>query len=407
MTAAARREVVVAEEQWAVGGGVTDPVPRTKNQERMTIVFLLLVVASLAYANGANDVSKGVGTLVGSRLTTYRRGLAWGTLWTVAGAIVAVVVSVGLVRTFSTGLLVTPPAEGDLFSLAVAAGAFSWVILASRIGLPVSTTHTMTGAIVGTALASVGVAGVRWPLLVISVALPLAVSPLVAGLVAYFLHSVSAEPLSRASQYCICVETRPTSLVPASASVTMLSGDPSSVAVVDAPTVVVDDTASCERTTVSTRVGLTDAAHWGTSAALSFARGLNDNPKIVALGLGAAAAVGLDSLWIFVAGAAAMGLGSYWYGRRVTNTLAERVTKIDPLEGLSASTVAASLVLLASFVALPVSTTHVSTGAIVGAGLRSGAQAIRWRTVSNLIAAWIITVPAAGLLAAAVWIVIT
>ena len=245
----------------------------------MTIVFLLLVVASLAYANGANDVSKGVGTLVGSRLTTYRRGLAWGTLWTVAGAIVAVVVSVGLVRTFSTGLLVTPPAEGDLFSLAVAAGAFSWVILASRIGLPVSTTHTMTGAIVGTALASVGVAGVRWPLLVISVALPLAVSPLVAGLVAYFLHSVSAEPLSRASQYCICVETRPTSLVPASASVTMLSGDPSSVAVVDAPTVVVDDTASCERTTVSTRVGLTDAAHWGTSAALSFARGLNDNPN--------------------------------------------------------------------------------------------------------------------------------
>ena len=138
----------------------------------------------------------------------------------------------------------------------------------------------MTGAIVGTALASVGVAGVRWPVLVASVALPLAVSPLVAGLglVAYFLHNVSAEPLSRASQYCICVEDRSTSFVPASASVTMLSSGPSSVAAVDASTIV-DDTANCERTTISTRVGLTDAAHWGTSAALSFARGLNDNPN--------------------------------------------------------------------------------------------------------------------------------
>ena len=373
----------------------------------MTIVFLFLFVMSLAYANGANDVSKGVGTLVGSGLTTYRRGLTWGTLWTVAGALVAIVVSVRLVRTFSTGLLITPPADADVFPLAVAAGAFGWVIFASRVGLPVSTTHAMTGAIVGTALASAGVTGVRWPLLVTSVALPLGLSPLVAGLVAYLLHLVSAGPLSRASRYCLCVKTRPTSLVPASASVTMLSASQSSVAVVSTPTVVVGEVVNCEGATVSTRVGLTDAAHWGTSAALSFARGLNDNPKIVALGLGAAATLGLDSLWIFVAGAGAMGLGSYLYGRRVTNTLAERVTEIDPLEGLSASAVASSLVLLASFIALPVSTTHVSTGAIVGSGLRSGPRTIRWRTVSSLMAAWIITLPVAGLLAAGAWILMT
>ncbi len=364
--------------------------------------LVLLFVLSLAYANGANDVSKGVATLVGSGVTTYRRGLAWGTLWTVAGALLALVVSVGLVRMFTTGLLVAPP-DAELFPLAVAAGAFGWVILASRTGLPVSTTHAMIGAIVGTALAAVGVTGVRWSLLVTSVALPLALSPLVAGLLAYLLHLTSAGRLSRASRYCVCVRSRPAGLIPASASVTMLAGAPSGVAVVDVPAVIVDETTNCDEATVSTRVRVTDAAHWGTGAALSFARGLNDTPKIAALGIGAAAAVGVASLWVFVAAAAAMGLGSYLFGRRVTSTLAERVTEIDPLEGLSASTVAASLVLLASFVALPVSTTHVSTGAIIGAGLRSGGQAIRWRTVAHLTVAWIVTLPVAGLLAAGVW----
>ena len=95
-----------------------------------------------------------------------------------------------------------------------------------------------------------------------------------------------------------------------------------------------------------------------------------------------------------------VGLGSYLYGRRVTTTLAEKVTDIDPLEGLTASTVACSLVLLASFMALPVSTTHVSTGAIVGASLRAGTQSVRWRTVASIVTAWVITLPVAGVLAA-------
>ena len=106
-----------------------------------------------------------------------------------------------------------------------------------------------------------------------------------------------------------------------------------------------------------------------------------------------------------MAGAAAMGMGSYLYGRRVTTTLAEKVTDIDPLEGLSASAVASALVLLASFVALPVSTTHVATGAIVGAGLGGGSGAIRWSTVFELVLAWLVTLPVAGLLAWLAWIV--
>ncbi len=123
----------------------------------------------------------------------------------------------------------------------------------------------------------------------------------------------------------------------------------------------------------------------------------------MALGISAAAATGLSLAGLFLASGAAMSLGSYMYGRRVTNTLAEKVTEIDRLEGLSASAIASVLVVLASFAALPVSTTHVSTGAIVGAGLRDGVTAIRWRMMATLVFAWLVTLPVAALFAVAAW----
>jgi PiT family inorganic phosphate transporter len=87
----------------------------------------------------------------------------------------------------------------------------------------------------------------------------------------------------------------------------------------------------------------------------------------------------------------------------VTRTLAERVTDIDPLEGLAASGVSAGLVLAASVVALPVSTTHVASGAIVGAGLAAGSRAVHWRTVGNIVLAWFVTLPVSAAAAAIVW----
>ena len=109
---------------------------------------------------------------------------------------------------------------------------------------------------------------------------------------------------------------------------------------------------------------------------MSFARGLNDTQKIAALAVLAGASIGISAPSLFIVGAMVMGAGSLIAGGRVTRTLAERVTDIDPLEGLAASAVAAALVLAASIVALPVSTTHVASGAIVGAGLRAGSGAV-------------------------------
>ncbi len=364
----------------------------------MLALFTIICAAGVAWANGANDVAKGVATLVGSRLASYRQGLMWGTIWTAAGAVAALALTTSIFRTFSTGLIDGTLARAPLFPLAVAVGAFAWVLTASRTGLPVSTTHSLIGAIVGAALAADGLHGVRWPLVVGAVAAPLALSPIVAAGLSYLVHTLANRRLPAAARYCVCVTERPLIGVP-------MEGLASAVAVqpVVWPLVVDDEQRACATEETISAVRVTDGLHWVTTATLSFARGLNDTPKIAALAIAAAAALGVAAPPLYLIGAVVMGAGSYLGGRRVTETLAERVTEIDPLEGLAASGVAAALVLVASFVALPVSTTHVASGAIVGAGLRSGRGAVRWSTVSSIIAAWAITLPASAVVSAAAW----
>ena len=123
----------------------------------MIISLTLVAMALLAFANGANDVSKGIATLAGSGRATYRQALAWGTLWTALGAAASIVIAFGLVKAFASAL-VTPDVRAlPTFALGAAAGASAWVLFASRVGPPVSTTHALTGAIGGVAVAAGGV----------------------------------------------------------------------------------------------------------------------------------------------------------------------------------------------------------------------------------------------------------
>lgn len=365
----------------------------------MLLAILTITCAvAVAWANGANDVSKGVATLVGSRLATYRQGLQWGTLWTVAGAMTALAVTTTMLRTFSTGLVAGAFATSAAFPLAVAAGAFSWVVLASRTGWPVSTTHSLTGAILGTALVAGGAGGVRWTLAFKTIAAPLAFSPIAAAGIAYVVHTFASRRLSAASRYCICVREQPLVVVPA-----LQPGAAAIARPLMLPLVIVDEAQACTSDSTLGGVRLTDAAHWVTSGVLSFARGLNDTPKIVALAMVAAVAVGAAGPSLYAVVALVMGVGSFLGGRRVTQTLAERVTDVDRLEGLAASAVAAALVLAASVVALPVSTTHVAAGAIIGIGLRSGTRAVQWNTVRSMVTAWLVTLPVSAAGAAIAW----
>src|SRR5919106_2928374 len=109
----------------------------------LTIAAMVL----LAFANGANDVSKGIATLAGSGRATYRQALAWGTVWTALGAGASIVIAFGLVKAFTSALVAPDVLALSGFALSVAVGAAAWVLFASATGLPVSTTHALTGAI--------------------------------------------------------------------------------------------------------------------------------------------------------------------------------------------------------------------------------------------------------------------
>ncbi|MFQ6114867.1 MAG: inorganic phosphate transporter, partial [bacterium] len=146
-----------------------------------------------------------------------------------------------------------------------------------------------------------------------------------------------------------------------------------------------------------------DTLHWLSSGAASFARGLNDAPKVVALGISLMIATGnsvgnFNPLNFFFV-SLGMGLGSYLAGLRVTELLAERVTHMNHSEGFSANLMTAVLVTIAARLGLPVSTTHVSSGAIIGIGLRKGTKGVYWKTVRDMVLAWIVTLPAAGFFA--------
>jgi inorganic phosphate transporter, PiT family len=361
-------------------------------------IALVLLAGLLAYANGSNDISKSISTLVGAGVANARVAVVWGTLWTVAGVAAAAFVSSALVATFSGKGFLDGARLPSAFPAAVAIGAISWVLFASRTGLPVSTTHAIAGALAGAGIAAQGAGALHWDVLARKVALPLGLSPLLSVAVVAAVFPLLGRAARRADTYCLCVERRELVLAGGAALSAHASGSPMPMGA----SAVLASASECDTApAVAARVSVLDGLHWLSSALTAFARGLNDAPKIAALGLAAAALFGVRGFAFYAALAAAMGAGSLLSGFRVVETLAGKVTPMSPAEGFAANLVTTLLVGAASFAALPVSTTHVSTGAIVGIGLRRGPGFLRWATVGELAIAWVVTIPVAGLIAAA------
>jgi PiT family inorganic phosphate transporter len=358
------------------------------------------LVFALAYANGTNDVSKAIATLVGSGVTNYRTAIVWGTAWTMLGASASALVAGAMVQTFSNGLIRPGTTLQPTVALAIVTGAMMWVLLASRTGLPVSTTHALTGAIVGTGLTALAGEGLVWPAIGNKIALPLLLSPLLALAVALLVHPAVRRLSARWDGACLCVMPDSRALVAIDAhgsTRTLFQGISFGQPIVAVPS-------QCDRAGLQGLVMGLDTIHWISSGLASFARGTNDAPKIVAmLLLGSATATWPSTLFqwsAFGAVAIAMGFGSYFGGLRVTEVLAEKVTRMNHAEGLTANLTTSSLVLTSGWLGLPVSTTHVSSSAIIGIGLLKGVAAVRWTTVRDMVLAWIVTLPASAFLSA-------
>lgn len=356
----------------------------------------------LSYANGANDVARSVATLIGSGTTNYSKGLLWGALWTGLGATLAAWLASRMLRTFVSDWFVAGSAADPAFSVAVAVAALGWVLFSNRRGVPVSTTHSLVGAIVGLGVLLVGTAGIAWSRVIAKVIVPLAASPFLAVGAAWLMLPQLQKVASPDRELLLRVAMRKAAVVTPAA----VGARPDAVArqmlPASAPLPAGDSCGYVPTFLPATASRL----HWISSAAIAFARALNDTPKIAAVSAFAfLASSGRDAVPVvtFVLLAASMFAGSVLSGLRVTRCMAECITRLDDASGLTANLSTAFLVAGAANLGLPVSTTHVSTGAIVGVGLARGVKAVSWATLRGFVLAWIVTLPATAALALAAY----
>ena len=374
----------------------------------MEISLLAFSLAfALAFANGTNDVSKAIATLVGSGVTDYRSAIAWGTVWTVLGAGVATFVASAMIRTFSHGLIQAGTIIEPTVTLSVLIGAMAWILFASHTGLPVSTTHALTGAIVGTGLIAFAGEGLIWAAIGKKIALPLLLSPFLALTLSLLIHPAIRALAKKWDGACLCV-------MPVSHAVVAIDVHGNTRPLFQAASLsrpIVAIPSQCDRAGLRGLAMGLDTIHWISSGLASFARGTNDAPKIAAIlviGSSISTWPGSSSQLVTFTGiAVAMGLGSYLGGLRVTKVLAENVTKMNHAEGLSANLTTSALVLASGSLGLPVSTTHISSSAIIGIGLLKDWKNVHWTTVRDMVLAWVVTLPASALLAGIAYLTLT
>ncbi|MGD9629665.1 MAG: anion permease [Pyrinomonadaceae bacterium] len=355
----------------------------------MIELLIFLTVCFVAYSNGANDNFKGVASLLGSRTASYKTALGWATATTLLGSLGSFFLATALLSKFSGKGIVPNELTGTHdFLLAVAFGAGVTVIIATLTGFPISTTHSLTGAILGAGLSAVG-SGVNFAALQTGFLLPLLVSPLLAvgvGSAIYFVATLLRQRTGFSKETCVCVGSSLVPLIKIDGSAAILQNG-------EYVSLSVDDKANCIERYDGNFLGFSlqrvvDAGHFISAGVVSFARGLNDTPKIVALLL-TAEVVNLSYGWLCVA--TVMAAGGVLNARKVAETMSFRITSMNSGQAFSANLATGVLVTIASLLGSPVSTTHVSVGSLFGIGVITG-QA-NWRVVSGILLSWVITMP--------------
>ncbi|AKS42511.1 inorganic phosphate transporter [Wenzhouxiangella marina] len=401
----------------------------------LAIVYIALAAAFglfMAWGIGANDVANAMAPSVGSKAITIRQAIVIAAIFEFAGAVLA---GGGVTSTIRKGIvdaaLFTGQPElliyGMLASLLAAA---VWLLVASRFGWPVSTTHTIIGAVVGFAAIGIGVEAVQWPK-VGQIAMSWVVSPLLAGAIAWVLFmSVQRlvlereDPLRQARRYV------PGYIFLAGLFMTLVTlfkgvkhiGLEISVAQSWAIAVLVGLIIAGIGTLFILRIPYQAPEkrefHYVTverifailmvvtACSMAFAHGSNDvanavGPLAAVVSIARSGDVGqaaIVPIWILILGGLGIVIGLATYGHRVIRTVGGNITALTPSRGFAAGLAAAMTIVVASGTGLPISTTHTVVGAILGVGMARGIAAINLRVVGSIFMSWIITIPAgAGL----------
>lgn len=398
--------------------------------------FIILACAFgffMAWGVGANDVANAMGTSVGSKAITIKQAIIIAVIFEFAGAFLA---GGQVTATIRKGILDTSMLSGTpeilvygMLASLLAAGI--WLMVATRLGWPVSTTHTIVGAIVGFAIVGIGVDAVKWGKIGTIVS-SWVVSPLMAGSIAYALfYSVQRlilgtdDPFKNAKRYVpiyifmvgfiIALVTLYKGLKHVGLDMsagesyfwaTVLGGVAMAIGKFYINKMHFDPDA--DRDFHFTNVEKIFAVlMMFTACAMAFAHGSND----VANAIGPLAAVisivehggevaqqSALPLWVLLLGGGGIVVGLVTYGHKVIATVGTNITELTPSSGFAATLAAATTVVLASSTGLPISTTHTLVGAVLGVGLARGIAALNLNVIRTIFMSWIITLPAGAIL---------
>ena len=386
----------------------------------------------MAWGIGANDVANAMATSIGSRAITIKQALVIAAVFEFAGAVLAGGEVTSTIRKgmIDASFLADEPETLVFGMLAALLAAGSWLFVASRNGWPVSTTHSIVGAIIGFAVVGIGFDSVKWTKVGTIVASWVA-SPLLAGIIAFLIFSSvqwlilsRKDPLERAKRYVpfyiflavfmITLVTLFKGLKHVGVELTTLQCYLTATA---AGTVIalvgklfirrIQPNRKAEKRfhfyTVERVFAVLMVV---TACSMAFAHGSNDvanaiGPVAAVISVAQAGVVGEESvvsLWVLLLGGAGIVLGLATYGRHVIATVGRKITELTPSRGFAAELAAATTIVIASGTGIPISTTHTLVGAVLGVGMARGIAAIDLKVVGRIFVSWVVTIPAGACL---------
>ena len=403
---------------------------------QILLILAIIFGVFMAWGVGANDVANAMGTSVGSGAITIRQAIIIAMIFEFAGAYLA---GGEVTATIRKGIIDPLALQGTpeylvygMLSALLAAG--TWLLIASMLGWPVSTTHSIVGAIVGFAAVAISVEAVNWGK-VSTIVASWVVSPLLAGSISYFLfRSVQKlildtdKPFENAKRYI------PVYMFMVGFMITMVTlikglkhvfkdmGFKLSYPEMFLIAAIVGIIVAIIGARLMNRVKRNKEAEEDdryanvekvfailmvfTACAMAFAHGSNDvanavGPMAAAIGTiksGAITAKSSMPSWVLLAGGIGIVVGLATYGYKVMGTIGKKITELTPSRGFAAELGASCTVVLASGIGLPISTTHTLVGAVLGVGLARGIAALNLRVIGNIFTSWVITLPAGAIL---------
>jgi PiT family inorganic phosphate transporter len=322
--------------------------------------FVLVVALGLAvafdYINGFHDTANAIATSVSTRALRPERAILLSATANFVGALtgtaVATTIGVGIVNQTDTNLTVIA---------AALVGGITWNLITWRVGLPSSSSHSLIGGLLGGSIAAAGLSSVNSNGVITKVLVPLVLSPVLGLAIAFVLMVILLNVFRRANPRRLNERFR--------------------------------------------RLQILSATY------MAFSHGSNDAQKtmgVMALALFTAGVIPTFSipLPVILLAASAISLGTAAGGWRIMKTMGQKVVKLDPIHGFAAETTAATIIFGASHFGIPVSTTHVISTAIMGVGASDRFSAVRWGVAGDIVVAWILTIPAAGIVAAVAYVVL-